>query len=222
MTNFFKRYLWIFEWIGAALLITLGVVVAVEDQIVHVVTGIVLTLFGLFRVIPLVKTTKTKSMKIILTIEVVLNIIIGGLLIYFGLKENPDLKSVYGYLLGAILYARAVIYFLGTSIFKERTTPIIFILHIAFITLGTWFIVSGGFTSKQLGIAVLVIAVLVALMFILHGIRGYKSYRLDSLTIEETQGFSVKDEKKKEKKKNKHQDVIVDKQEEQREENILN
>ena len=68
MTNFFKKYLWIFEWIGAALLITLGVVVAVEDQIVHVVTGIVLTLFGLFRVIPLVKTTKTKSMKIILTI----------------------------------------------------------------------------------------------------------------------------------------------------------
>lgn len=218
MTNFFKKYLWIFEWVGAAILIGLGITVAIESTIVYVVTGIILTIFGIFRVVPLLRTTKTKTMKIVLAVEVSLNIVLGALLIYFGLKDNPDLNKVYGYLLGAILYSRAVIYFLGTSLFKERTSPIIFIAHLAFITIGTWFIVSGGFTSQTLGFVILGLAILAALILILHGSRGYKNYRLDSLAIDETKNIKVKDQPAEAVRK----DVIVDKQEEKREENILN
>lgn len=218
MTNFFKKYLWIFEWVGAAILIGLGITVAVESNIVYIVTGIILTIFGLFRVIPLIRTTKSKAMQITLTVEVGLNIIIGGLLIYFGIKDITNLDKVYGYLLGAILYSRAVIYLIGTSLFKERTSPIIFIAHVVFITLGTWFITSGGFTTQELGFAILGLAILAAIILILHGTRGYKNYRLDSLSIDETKGIKVKEQPAE----SVRDDVIVDKPEEKREENILN
>lgn len=221
MVNLFKKYLWVFEWVGAAILIGIGITVAIVDPIVYVVTGIILTIFGLFRVIPLVRTTKAKTMKIILTVEVGLNIILGGLLIFFGLKENFDLSTlnnIYGYLLGAILYSRGVIYFLGTSIYQERTSPVLFLAHIAFITLGTWFILSGNLTSAKLGFAILGLAILAALILILHGSRGYKSYRIDSLSKDETKSIKTKEQPIKSDKK----DIIVDKEEQKREENIIN
>lgn len=223
MTNFLKKYLWIFEWVGAAILIGLGITVVFAKSIIYVVPGIMLVIFGLFRIIPLIKTTKTKSMMITLIVEISLNVIIGGLLIYFGLKLNQDssaiqLESAYGYLLGAILYVRGFIYFMGTSLFKERTSPFIFGLHIIFITLGTWSIVIKGFTPETLRYIILGLAILAGLLFILHGARGYKNYRFDSLAIDETQNIKVKDQPAK----SKNKDVILDKQEEKREENILN
>lgn len=223
MTNFFKRYLWIFEWIGAAILIGLGITVVLVESVLYVVPGVMLLIFGLFRIIPLIKTTKTKGMRITLGVEIGLNIVIGALLIYFGLKINVDnpnvkLENAYGYLLGAILYTRAVIYFIGTSLFKERTSPFILGLHVVFITLGIWSIAIKGFTPTQLGYAILGLAILAALIFILHGARGYKNYRLDSLTIDETQNIKVQDQAEE----INYKDVIVDKQEEKREENILN
>ena len=63
MKKFFKTYGWIFKFIAAGLILALGIVfkfILKDDakMFVLLLTGVVLLLFGLFRVIPLIKTIK--------------------------------------------------------------------------------------------------------------------------------------------------------------------
>ncbi|HPT89117.1 MAG TPA: hypothetical protein PLY84_01910, partial [Bacilli bacterium] len=65
MMKLLKKYVWLFEWIAAALILALGIYVAVEPSVLYLVAGIAITILGLFRLVPLLKTTEDKVLKFI-------------------------------------------------------------------------------------------------------------------------------------------------------------
>ncbi|NLM33778.1 MAG: hypothetical protein GX203_06250, partial [Acholeplasmataceae bacterium] len=81
MMKLLKKYVWLFEWIAAALILALGIYVAVEPSVLYLVAGIAITILGLFRVIPLLKTTDDRILKFVFLGEMILNIGIGVALI---------------------------------------------------------------------------------------------------------------------------------------------
>ncbi len=185
MKNFFSKYVWVFEFTGAALLIAFGIVMkAVPISLLYII-GVTFIIMGLFRVIPLLKTTKDKAAKWMFIGEIIINIIAGGYLIYIGTQGEDNLGKIFGYIIGIVLYLRAFIYFFTTIIRKETTDNIMFITHIVFITFGSLIIGNGGFNIKALSWFLLILAILSALLIAFRGYGDYRNYRYQ-LSISET------------------------------------
>ncbi|HHW99793.1 MAG TPA: hypothetical protein GX740_00620, partial [Acholeplasmataceae bacterium] len=120
MKSFFKKYLFVFEFIAVAILLAVGIYLVVDPQVFLYIIGLALIIFGLYRVIPLVKTTKDNMMKLILTGEVIINVIAGVLLVLEGAKDDYN-KDLLRWVVGAVFYLRGFLYFFGTVIRKEST-----------------------------------------------------------------------------------------------------
>ena len=91
MPKTIKKYIWLFEWIAASLILALGLVIGFVDGVVLLATGISLVLIAILRVIPLFKTLKDKLMRWINLIEIILNLAIGGVMIYLTINAwNTD------------------------------------------------------------------------------------------------------------------------------------
>ena len=196
MSKSIKKYLWLFEWIAASLVLALGLVVGFVDGVVLVATGISLVLIAILRIVPLFKTLKDKLMKWINLIEILLNIAIGALMIYLAFSswnsgEEIVLGEVFGYLLGGILFMRGVVFFIGTSFRSEHTDVMKFITNLVFLSLGVWF-VARPTDEKTLGYFILVIACLCALFIIIDGIKNYNNYRHEYASEIETRRISKK------------------------------
>src|SRR5690554_5757900 len=113
MKNFFKKYLFVFEFIAIAILLAVGIYLVVVPEVFLYIVGIALIIFGLYRVIPLVKTTEDKLMKFIYIAEVLLNIAAGVLLVLEGTKDEPN-RDLLRYVIGSVLYLRGFLYFFST------------------------------------------------------------------------------------------------------------
>lgn len=178
MKNVFKKYLWLWEFIGAALIIGAGIVAVFVESIVLMVVGCAFIIMGIFRVVPLFKTTFDKILKWIYVFEIVLNIGIGGLLIYLAIQEgDADLQALFGYLIGSVLYLRGALFFFATTVRKEDSDKPKFIAHLIFITIGAVVIGRGGFTPRELGWVILGIAILAAVFIAFSGFSNYRNYR---------------------------------------------
>jgi len=167
-----KKYIWIFEWIATALLLVLGIVVVVETTILLYTFGILFIIFGLFRLIPLIKTTESKLVKWLIFSETVIALIPGGILLFDAVKGNET--GVYiGYIIGGVIYLRGFVHFLSTSLKNEPSNLLNFFFHIILLTIGTIIFVKGGFDKTLLSWIFLGIIVLCAIIL---GIKGYKDY----------------------------------------------
>jgi signal transduction histidine kinase len=185
MKNFFKKYLWLFEFFGVAIILAVGIFAFVKEEVFLYIAGFALIVFGLFRIYPLVKTTKDQVLKIIFTIEIAFNIIAGIFLVLEGGKENYN-QNLMRYLVGSVLYIRGAIYFFATVIRKEATDYAQFITHLIFITLGLIIMATKFFTIDNLAWVVLIIAIISALFIGASGYRNYKNFRYEGLAREET------------------------------------
>lgn len=207
MKGLFKKYIWLFEWLAAAIVLGVGITVGFMPSVVLTITGIAFIIIAMFRLIPLLKTTVTRTMKIVFTVEIIVNMIVGAALIYLATKESTDIKKAYGYLLGGILYARSFIYFFGTTVKKEESDISKFFAHIIFITVGTWSIAIGGFTPELLGYVLLAIAILVATVITFYGFKNYKNYRYEYAAKTVTKRKTVKKEDEIELPTPKHDEI---------------
>lgn len=205
MKKLFKNYGWIFKFIAAGLILALGIVfkfILNDDAqvFVLVLTGLVLLIFGLFRIIPLVKTLKNKTLKIMNIIEVSVNIIIGLLMLYFAFFQEGKLGNLYGYLLGGVFYLRGLVYFVSVVLVHENTSPIQFWFHIGFLTLGVVMFFNGDISTETIVWIIFGLSILVAGYLSFDGGAHYKRYRYELNPIK----VKSKDKKKK------TEDVIVD------------
>lgn len=205
MKKLFKTYGWILKFIAAALILALGIVfrfILKDDAqiFVLVLTGMVLLIFGLFRIIPLVKTLKNKTLKILNIIEVSVNIIIGFLMLYFAFFQEGKLGNLYGYLLGGVFYLRGLVYFVSVVLVHEKTYPIHFWVHLAFLTLGVVIFFNGDISTDTIVWIIFALSIIVATYLSFDGGGHYKRYR-----------YELNPVKVKTKDKNKtKEDVIVD------------
>lgn len=178
MKTIFRKYLWLWEFIGVALILGVGLVAKFVPSVLFYIVGATFIILGIFRVIPLIKTTDDKLLKWIYFGEILIDVTAGVLLIILAINDNVDEGSnLLGYLVGGVLYLRALIYFFGTSLRKESTDWVAFIAHIALITVGTMIIAGGGFSLQQLGLVILVISILAAIAIGYDGYRNYNNYR---------------------------------------------
>lgn len=171
-----KKYLWLWEFIGVALIVIVGLIAKFVTGALYAIVGATILVLGLLRLIPLFKTTFDKVLKWVYTAEIIANIVIGGLLVYFAFNGD-DIKSIFGYLVGAVLYARGFIYYYSTVLRKEDTDKPKFIAHVIFFTLGTVIIARGGFDESYLGWVVFAISMLTALFVGYGGYNNYRNYR---------------------------------------------
>lgn len=196
----FKKYLWLFEWISASLVLAAGFVLCFVDGLVLFATGFALILIGALRFIPLLKTTKDNLMKLINSIEIVVNILIGVIMISLSIKtlnEDFNIQNGYSYMLGGVLVLRAGVFFFGTSIRKEETDIVKFFVTLVLFALGTYLVYVPG-NEKVIGYFILVIAILCAIYLIVNGIKNYNRYRHEYSVETEMKKVSKKKEDSKE------------------------
>lgn len=191
MKGLFKKYLWIFEFLGAAVLLAMGIYGKVRVEIFLYIVGIALIIFGLFRIIPLLKTTKDKQLKIIYTVEILLGIIAGVILIIEGGKGSEYNQNLMRYLVGGVFYLRGGIYFYATVLRKEATDYIKFITHLIIITLGVVIITLDFFTPETLSWIVLIMAILSAIFISFSGFNHYKNFRYEQATKDEVKNITI-------------------------------
>ena len=174
-----KKYNWLLKILGCATLLVFAALVyfVFEEKIVYLLTGIAVIIFALIRLVPLIKSLKTDNAKILNSVEIVGNIVIGALLLIFTFTESTAMKSIYKYLLASVLYFRGLVYFITTSVFKEETDTSQFWFHIIFLTLGAVIAVIPQITAELLSVLLVVLSLLVALYLGISGGMGYANYR---------------------------------------------
>lgn len=187
-----KRYSWLLEWISAALLIAMGIVVVIEHQIILYITGTLFVFMGLFRVIPLIKTTEDKLTKYLFAAEVIIEVICGAYLIYMG-TEGKTVGKVYGYIVGAVFYLRGFTHFLATSLRNEPSNKISFFANMILLTLGVFLIAYGKINSKIMGWIIFGILMLCVIFLTVKGIKDYTNYRGEMLAEHKTKNLKKLD-----------------------------
>jgi len=212
MKNFFKKYLFVFEWLGAAILLAVGIFAMVKPEIFLYIAGFVLIIFGLLRLYPLLKTTKDRLMMSIYLVEILLNVIIGVFLIIEGGKDDPS-TTILRYTIGGVLWLRGVIYFFAAVMRKEATDHVKFWTHIALFTLGPIIVFTDFFEQKNLALILLILAILSAVVISFDGYKNYKNYRYEWLAKEETKKVRKKkeeiDEETIEDPRPRKEDVVI-------------
>ena len=189
MKNPVKTYQFWFKIISAALLISLGIWLLVDQQsakfIVLMFTGILAAVFAVIRVIPLIRTLKNPNAKWICFAEIIVHLLLSVYLIFaaMNLRGDPDSSFAqfndknYRFFVAFLLYSRAVVYFICTVLYKEETDQIKFWVHIIFITLSSFICAVDNITSMQIAITIAVIAFICSLFLIGDGGMGYWRYR---------------------------------------------
>lgn len=178
-----KDRIWIIKFVLAGILLGVGLFMAFSEDVVYLMTGVILVIFALFRVFPLLKTLKHEVSRTIHLFEVLITAILGGVLIYASLQIGSDggntslWELVYRFGLGFVFYARGVIYFISTVFFNEKTKVLEFIIHLVSLSIGTAIIFSSQFDASLIGIFFLIISVIGAGILSVDGYGGYKKYR---------------------------------------------
>ena len=107
MKKFFSKYMWLFEMIAAALLLGLGLIMKFIPSALLILVGLIFFVLGALRIIPLVKTTDDKLLKILYIIELAIEMIAGVVLFIFGAKGMDDsvekTKMLFGYIIAGII-----------------------------------------------------------------------------------------------------------------------
>ena len=170
----------IIKLFAAAILITFGVLIFVNPQeaqfAVLLITGCVCVIAALVRIIPLLKTLQTSQAKLISSVEILLHLFIGGVLIVssFSYLNSPEdgfgviVNNNFNLAIAIILYTRALAYFWITVLYKERTTKFNFWLHIIAITLAVIFAALSKLSPFHIAMA---------LYLIVESGGGYYRYR---------------------------------------------
>lgn len=179
-----KQRVWIIKFILAGILLGVGLFMVFSEDVVYLMTGAILVVFALFRVVPLLKTLKHEVSRTIHLIEVLVTAILGGVLIFASLQLGSDggntnlWELIYRYGLGFVFYARGVIYFISTVFFQEKTKVLEFIMHVVSISIGTAIVFNSQFDASFIGIFFLIISIIGSAILTLDGYGGYKKYRL--------------------------------------------
>ena len=205
-------YGWVLKFILAAILLGVGIYMVFANEVVYLITGVVIVIFSLFRVVPLLKTLKKEVLRTINLIEIIFDTLIGGVLIYVaasGSMDNSELwKEVYRYSLAFFFYARGLVFFNSVVFLGEKTEIPKFWIHILSITLGTYIAISPDFSYETVGIFLLIVSLIGSGYLGVDGFGGYKKYR--QFQLELNQG------KEKQKAVEKQKEVILDEQKEER------
>lgn len=174
-------------------------------------TGVAILLFGLIRIVPLVKSVKSTKAKWVSLLEIFVDLLIGGAVFAVAIlfEKNGEsnltkfVNNNYKYILGIVFYLKAVFYFVNTSLLKEETTKFEFWVHILVISVAC-LIFALNFDATKLGYVIAALCLLCALFLGYESGSNYFNYRKKNPKLKEN---------KKHKNKEKENKIILPKNE---------
>ena len=171
------NYMWLFKVIAAAILLAFGITMKFVPQAILLLTGVIIVLFSIIRVVPLIKTLDKEVLRTMNLFEIVIDLAIGGVMIYFA-TQNNEMGNMYRYLLATVLYIRGIVFFTSTVIFQEKTDVRKYIFHILLFTIGSMLFVFKEFDIEWLSWLILFFSVVSGAYIGYDGFNGYRKYRL--------------------------------------------
>ncbi|HRX91604.1 MAG TPA: hypothetical protein P5042_02230, partial [Candidatus Izemoplasmatales bacterium] len=132
-------YGWLLKFILAAILLGVGIYMVFADEVVYAITGVAIIVFSLLRVVPLVKSLHTETLRTLNIIEIVLDTLMGGFMLYVAIAQDlsqPVWGGVYKWLLAIFFYVRGLVFFNSVVFLGEKTEVPKFWVHIGCLTLG--------------------------------------------------------------------------------------
>lgn len=182
--NALKKYRWLYLWIASAALLTFAVILFLSstfrESFVFYVTGAILVIFVIIRFIPLVKTSRENMALALNVIEMLVDMIVGILMIILTakLQDKKLLDTLYPFLIGGVIYARALVYFVEISFLKTKPEKLKFFIHIALLTVGSVIMARfDNFNPNSLGFVIGVFFALSGIFTLTDGIINYNNYR---------------------------------------------
>ena len=186
-------YGWLLKWIIAAILVGVGITMVLASSIVFFITGLFLIIFSIFRVVPLLRTLNKEPLRLINLVEIIVDIVIGGLLLYVGIRAmveswapTPVWSYIYGFSIVLVLLGRGIIFFYSTTFLGEKTEQIKFWSHVVVTILGSVIAVltfQNSFDNQVVAILILILCFLGAGYLIYDGYNGYQKYRIAQRTL---------------------------------------
>ncbi len=172
-------YSWVLKIIAAAILLAFGITMKFVSGGILLLTGIVIALFSIIRVVPLLKTLDKEVLRTINLFEIIIDAVIGGLMIYFAVtSEDGSMGSAYRLLLATVCYLRGIVFFTSTSFFKEKTDVRKFVFHIVIFTIGSMLYIFKDFDINWLSWLILFLCIVSGAYIGYDGFNGYRKYRL--------------------------------------------
>lgn len=182
--NALKKYRWLYLWIASAALLTFAIILFLSstfrESFVFYVTGAILVIFVIIRFIPLVKTSRENMAIALNVVEMLVDMIVGILMIILTakLQDKKLLDTLYPFLIGGVIYARALVYFVEISFLKTKPEKLKFFIHIALLTVGSVIMARfDNFNPNSLGFVIGVIFALSGVFTLTDGIINYNNYR---------------------------------------------
>lgn len=209
-TNF-RMYKFIIKILIFAILIVFAILMFVYKDIligaVYMVSGIVILFSGIIRMIPLIKSTKSKRARLILFIQCCIHVVLGAYLVFAAFFHWDRLKAytgdagddlytkldnvsggwfakfniqAYAYILVIFFYTLAMGYFWVTIEYKEPSRKTLFWLNFISITLAVliaFFAPQEWFDAEKLIITLAILALFGALVIGGEATGGYIRYR---------------------------------------------
>ena len=173
-----KKYIWVFEWITVALLTSLAIITVVNPKVLLFAFGIIFIIFGLLRIVPLIKTTDSKLIKWLILVETIIDVVVGGFLLICVFKNKVlDDNNIFGYAIGLVIYFRGFMHFLSTSVKNEPSTFVGFLVNIGFLTVSTVIISNGGINQVTFSWIFFTLVLICAIILALKGYKDYGNYR---------------------------------------------
>ena len=174
----------LYLWIASAALLTFAIILFLSstfrESFVFYVTGAILVIFVIIRFIPLVKTSRENMAIALNVVEMLVDMIVGILMIVLTakLQDKKLLDTLYPFLIGGVIYARALVYFVEISFLKTKPEKIKFFIHIALLTVGSVIMARfDNFNPNSLGFVIGVIFALSGVFTLTDGIINYNNYR---------------------------------------------
>lgn len=197
MKSSLKKFMWLWEMIGAALILALSIIIIVNHSVLSMIVGLIFVFLGIFRLVPLIKTTDDKVLKWFYFGEIVLSVAVGCCLMSVSfLKEDNSFRQLVskncGYFIGAVLYLRGFTHFFGTSVRHEQYSFIYFIVHIILLTLGTIVIANGNLSLEVLAWIIFSIGLICTLFVSYNSYKDYKNYRVKYASVRITKQIEAK------------------------------
>ncbi|MCD4826382.1 MAG: Rho termination factor N-terminal domain-containing protein [Acholeplasmataceae bacterium] len=183
--------------IGVILVVVsiVGYILGWVEDFLPLFIGSVLILLSLKRFIYTYKKIVSKNATLILVIELILDIVFAGLLIY--LKDHVEL------FIGLIVYIRGVSYLLINYIATRKIKLTQYILNIGYVTLGAFFMFYPLDSVSFIVITVSILFLIVGAVFMYAGIKPFMKKRIAKEQIKKNEKEQEKIEKKQEKNEEK-------------------
>ena len=209
-------YGWLLKWILAAILIAVGFTIFFNQSIVYLTTGIAILVFSIFRIYPLIKSLKKEVLRTLNIVEIVIDLILGGLILYAGIEATNNGGQIdgvwdylYTYSLVVFFVLRGLVFLYSVVFLGEKTEQPKYWAHIGILMIGAMIFAYPDFNSEFVAWLLLAITLLGGAYLIYDGAKGYGGYRRYSQELNEgKQKDKEKDNKIEKELPNTNQPVV--------------